>query len=592
MSDLKGRVLVTDCGSTTTKAILFERKGEGGGGGWRLSARAEAPTTVEKPFEDVTIGVRNAVENLEETTGLHLTGGDRFVNNREAVDAYLSTSSAGGGLQMLVSGLVRTMTAESAERAALGAGAIVMDVVAVDDGREAHEKIRRLRHLRPDIVLLAGGTDGGDTIHVVEAAELLVSAAPRPRFGDTMRLPVIYAGNKDAADEVQRLLSGLFDVTVVDNIRPSIDRENLGPVRNAVHEVFLRHVMSHAPGYRKLMEWTDLPILATPRAVGDMIEIIAQRQSKNVMAVDIGGATTDIFSVFDGVFTRTVSANLGLSYSVGNVVKSAGIDNILRWLPATTSASAAREILRNKMLRPTTIPQTMDDLYLEQAAAREALRLSLEHHKRLAISLRGAGRQRGIDEAFAKTEGGVALVDMMKLNLLIGSGGVLSHAPKRAQAMLMLLDSFQPSGITELAVDSVFMLPHLGAWAKRDEAAALSVLERDCLVPLGWCVAPVGSYKEGRECAVVKLDRGNGNVQEIKAVWGEVYRLELAAGEKAGLTVNPAGSVDVGAGPGANLRKEITGGVVGFVIDARGRPIQLPADTVPWNRKSAQVLGA
>jgi uncharacterized protein (TIGR01319 family) len=467
----------------------------------------------------------------------------------------------------------------------------VMDVVAVDDGREAHEKIRRLRHLRPDIVLLAGGTDGGDTIHVVEAAELLVSAAPRPRFGDTMRLPVIYAGNKNAADEVRRLLSGLFDVTVVDNIRPEIDRENLGPVRNAVHEVFLRHVMSHAPGYRKLMEWTDLPILATPRAVGDMIEIIGQRRTKNVMAVDIGGATTDIFSVFGGVFTRTVSANIGLSYSVGNVVKEAGIANIMRWMPVATSASAAREILRNKMLRPTTIPQTMDDLYLEQAAAREALRLSLEHHKRLAISLRGAGRQRGIDEAFAKTEGGVALVDMMKLNLLIGSGGVLSHAPKRAQAMLMLLDSFQPSGITELAVDSVFMLPHLGAWAKRDEAAALSVLERDCLVPLGWCVAPVGSYREGRECAVVKLNRVNGNSQEKKVVWGEILTFELAVGEKAELTVNPVSGVDVGAGPGERLRQEITGGVVGFVVDARGRPIQMPSEPVAWNQKSGEVLG-
>ena len=582
------RIIVTDCGSTTTKAILFRRDA----GGWRLFARAEAPTTVEKPFEDVTIGIRNAVENLEELTGLSLSSLEAPVNVPDAADAYLSTSSAGGGLQMLVSGLVRTMTAESAERAALGAGAIVVDVVAVDDGRRAYEKINRLRRLRPDIVLLAGGTDGGDAVHVVEAAEMLVSAAPQPRFGDTLKLPVIYAGNRDVADEVKRLLDNLFSVVVVDNIRPQIDVENLVPVRNAVHEVFLRHVMSHAPGYDKLMKWTQLPILPTPRAVGDMVEIIARRRSRNVMAVDIGGATTDVFSVFGGQFTRTVSANLGMSYSVGNVVREAGIDAILRWMPAAVSPSTAREILRNKMLRPTTIPQSLDDLALEQAAAREALRLSLEHHRRLAVSLRGAQRERGLDEVFSGSEGGEALVDMMKLGLLIGSGGVLSHAPKRSQAMLMLIDAFQPQGLTELAVDSVFMLPHLGIWAKLDENAALEVLERDCLVPLGWCVAPVGRFSEGRECAEITLDRGGGNVDTHTVEWGEIIRFHLEPGGKAQLTVTPRRGVDVGTGPGNEVKAEITGGVVGVVMDARGRPISLGADTVAANARAIRALGA
>ncbi|MBN1807719.1 MAG: glutamate mutase L [Planctomycetes bacterium] len=588
MSGSADRLVVTDCGSTTTKAILFERND----GGWRLAARAEAPTTVEKPFEDVTIGVRNAVENLEEITGLRLSGSDRPVDVPGSAAAYLSTSSAGGGLQMLVSGLVRTMTGESAERAALGAGAIVMDVVAVDDGRRPHEKIRRLRRLRPDIVLLAGGTDGGDAVHVVEAAELLLSAAPQPRFGDTLRLPVIYAGNRDAAAEVERLLKDAFDVVVVDNIRPVIERENLGPVRSAVHEVFLRHVMSHAPGYGKLMDWTDLPILPTPRAVGDMIELVAARQHRNVMAVDIGGATTDVFSVFGGVFNRTVSANLGMSYSVGNVLKEAGILNVLRWLPSAADPASAREVLRNKMLRPTTIPQTMDDLHLEQAAAREALRLSLDHHGKLAVSLRGAQRERGMDEAFAGGEGGEDLVDMMKLDLLIGSGGVLSHAPRRSQAMHMLLDAFQPKGVTHLAVDSVFMLPHLGAWSRRDEDAAVSVLEKDCLVPLGACIAPVGRFRQGSECVRISAPRAPGGSMDLSVAWGEIKRVELPAASSIDVSIRPARGVDVGAGPGEPLQTALSGGAVGLVVDARGRPLVFPDDSPSSNRRAASALGA
>src|SRR5437867_11736418 len=154
-------ILATDCGSTTTKAILIERQGDR----YRLVVRGEAPTTVEAPFEDVTRGVLNAVREVEELSGRKILDGERIISPRcgaDGVDLYLSTSSAGGGLQMMVSGLVLQMTGESAQRAALGAGAIVMDVIALNDGRRPYEKIRRLRQLRPDMILLSGGTDGGD----------------------------------------------------------------------------------------------------------------------------------------------------------------------------------------------------------------------------------------------------------------------------------------------------------------------------------------------------------------------------------------------------------------------------------------------
>src|SRR5215475_7490065 len=129
-------ILATDCGSTTTKAILIQQID----GVYRQTHRGEAPTTVEAPFDDVTVGVINAVTEVQELAGRRLIGEDgRIILPRqgdEGVDLYLSTSSAGGGLQMLVAGVVRTMTAESAERAALGAGAIVMDVLCSNDSRK------------------------------------------------------------------------------------------------------------------------------------------------------------------------------------------------------------------------------------------------------------------------------------------------------------------------------------------------------------------------------------------------------------------------------------------------------------------------
>jgi uncharacterized protein (TIGR01319 family) len=566
-------VIATDCGSTTTKAILIERNAAGE---YRLVCRGEAPTTVEAPVEDVTRGVINAVRELEELRGRPLlTGGGELARPQRGdagADLYVSTSSAGGGLQMVVAGVVKNMTAESAARAALGAGAIVMDTLASNDRRLPHERIERIRQLRPDMILLAGGTDGGTRKHVVAMAELLRAAQPRPRLGAAFDLPVIYAGNRAVRADVARLLEGRVALQVVDNVRPSLDREELGPARDAIHELFLEHVMRQAPGYARLMTWTDVPILPTPGAMGLMIQALAARDGCDVVGVDIGGATTDVFSVFGGVFNRTVSANLGMSYSVSNVLAEAGIAAIQRWVPFELDAAELRDRIGNKMIRPTTIPQTLDELKIEQALAREALRLSFAQHAQFAVRLRGAQRAGSLDVGMDGDEP-ETLVDLMKLELLVGSGGVLSHAPRRAQAMMMMIDAFAVEGVTELAVDSIFMMPHLGALSTVHPAAATEVFEKDCLVHLGTCVAPVGG-KPGR--ALLELTLG-GRTERL--AHGELRLVPLAAGARVEATLSPARGVDVGAGPGKPLRRQLRGGVVGLVLDGRGRrPLLIPAD--------------
>ncbi len=572
------RVIATDCGSTTTKAILIEKKEEG----YRLITRGEAPTTVEAPYEDVTKGVLNAFREVEELTGITILDGETIIkpkkDEKTGVDIYVSTSSAGGGLQMLVCGVVKSMTAESAARAALGAGAIVMEVIASNDGRMPHERVELIRRLRPDMILLAGGVDGGTIKHVVELAELIKAADPKPRFGTGYKLPVIYAGNKDAREEIQKILGDKVALYIVDNIRPVLERENLGPARHKIHDLFMEHVMQHAPGYKKLMSWTDHPIMPTPGAVGLLVEKVARSENIDVLGVDIGGATTDVFSVFGGVFNRTVSANLGMSYSISNVLVSAGVENILRWVPFSIDENDLKNRIRNKMIRPTTIPQTLEELIIEQAIAREALRLAFEHHKTMAVGLKGVQQERTISEAFAQTLSGATLVDMMSLALIIGSGGVLSHAPRRVQSALMMLDAFQPEGVTMLSVDSIFMMPHLGVLSEVNEKAATEVFDRDCLIRLGSSICPVGLDKEGKKCLDIVILKKDGTRIERSVNFGELVRIPLEVGEKAKAIIEPTKNFDVGAGKGKRLETEIEGGVVGLIIDCRGRPLNIPSD--------------
>jgi len=584
-------ILATDCGSTTTKAILIEKKGDE----YRLIVRGEAPTTVEAPFEDVTKGVLNAIEEVEELSGKKFIEDGHLItpqrDEKTGADVYVSTSSAGGGLQMMVGGLVLSMTAESAKRAALGAGAIVMDAIATNDGRLPHEKILRIRQLRPDMILLAGAVDNG-TEHskakVVELAELIAAANPKARLGAQYQLPIVYAGTKDARKEVDEVLGKKTALKIVDNIRPVLERENLLPARNEIHEQFMEHVMKNAPGYKKLMSWTDAPIMPTPGAVGYIMQIIARMEHINVVGVDIGGATTDIFSVWhhhdaqldkwEETFNRTVSANLGMSYSVSNVLAEAGLEKIMRWVPFHFNERELRNRIKNKMIRPTTIPQSLEELIIEQAIAREALRLAFIQHKEFAQELKGISTAKDISKAFSQAVD-KSIVKMPELNMLVGSGGVLSHGPRRSQSMLMMIDSFLPEGITRMAVDSIFMMPQLGVLAniqkpefeESAKKAAVEVFHKDCLIKLGTCIASKTAPKKPRRVMTITFTMPDGKTMEKSYSRGEMELIPLGLDQKARVRIVPERGIDVGAGPGRVLEGEAEGGVVGVVVDARGR---------------------
>ena len=568
-------ILATDCGSTTTKAILIQRVD----GEYRQTHRGEAPTTVEKPFADVTMGVINSVTEVAELADRRLVDDQGRIiqpaTENEGCDLYISTSSAGGGLQMMVAGVVAQMTAASAKRAALGAGAIVMDVIAANDKRRPHEQIQRIRELRPDMILVSGGTDGGNTTQVVQIAELIAPAKPQPRFGSEFTLPLIFAGNKDAAPLVEKAFDESIDLSIVENLRPTLEQENLGPARDAIHDMFLEHVMAHAPGYDKLMGWTDAPIMPTPGAVGNILQTIAERQRINVVGVDIGGATTDVFSVFDETFNRTVSANLGMSYSISNVCAEAGMANILRWVHFDMDERELHNRVKNKMIRPTTIPQSKEALIFEQAVAREALRLAYIQHKEFATTLKGVQQQRTVGDTFSQQTGGQTIVNNMKLDLLVASGGVLSHAPRMHQTAALLIDAFEPEGFTTLAKDSIFMMPHLGVLAQVHPKASLEVFTRDCLVYLGTCVAAKGLGKPGRPCFEYQITGDTLN-ESGTINFGDVKLLPLGPDETAQVTIEPARGFDFGAGPGKQVQRKVTGGTVGLFLDGRGRPLILP----------------
>jgi len=468
---------ITDVGSTTTKALLFLRRA----GAWSC-LRYETPTTVEKPHEDVTVGVLEALRGLEHRSGRTL------VRDGAPAVPYLTTSSAGGGLAMVVTGLVYNLTAGTAHRAALGAGAIVLEVISMDDGRTPYRKIEDLKRLRPDMVLVAGGFDGDAVSAPVFLAELLLEAGLHPKLNPASRLPVIYAGNVHATEHVRDAFGDRFMFRAVPNVRPELERENLEPARAAIHDLFMEHVMSQAPGYEKLKEWVAAPIVPTPAAFGSILKLLSTATGRRIMAVDAGGATTDVFTARAGEVFRTVSANLGLSYSILNVAELAGITPIRQLYHPHLTDADMWNLIGNKHVSPTRLARTPDEMLAEWAAAAVAIREAVRQH----LALRDGAKQetgpvrRDLDELlkgprieprpatpFTNTE----------CDLLIGSGGILSHSPRPAAAAV-LLDALSPADGVELAVDSEFMFPHLGALVQVDPKLAVELVQHLGIVKL------------------------------------------------------------------------------------------------------------
>ncbi len=309
---MKIEVLTLEVGSTITKANGFVRLPAGG---FEHVAQGFAPTSVAEG--DVGAGVDAALADLRARSGLDAAGAETFVN-----------SSAAGGLRMTVHGLTMSMTARAAHEAALGAGGIVKLVTA---GELKAWELDEVREIRPNLVLLAGGVDHGETGIVLGNAEKLAGLV-----GSGLRVPVLYAGNAALRKPVRAIFKAAgVELHLAENVFPDVDVLHVEPLRRLVHEAFGRHIV-HAPGMARLATLTRHGILPTPGAVLRAAELFAE-VAGDCLVFDVGGATTDVHSVTEGSTQwhsrlvepeprakRTVEGDLGVFVNARNVVELAG----------------------------------------------------------------------------------------------------------------------------------------------------------------------------------------------------------------------------------------------------------------------------
>jgi uncharacterized protein (TIGR01319 family) len=395
--------LLIDFGSTFTKILAVDLAAE------EILAYAQSCTTVET---DIMVGLRRALDLLP----LHLQGAP--------YECRLSSSSAAGGLGMITIGLIPELSAEAARRAALGAGAKVVKVYSF---RLSRRELEELVGLKPDILLLAGGTDGGNREVILDNARLLAASG--------IQCPVLIAGNKAAADEVQSILSAAGKITLLtDNVMPEVNVLNVEPVREMIRKVFIERIVE-SKGLKKAEEFVGGILMPTPTAVLRAAQLLSQGTGSekglgDLVIVDIGGATTDVHSIGAGnpvqpgvvrkglpepLTKRTVEGDLGLRYNAGTILKLCGEGRILQHASLFQKDLAPR--LEKLSQCVEVLPQTAEDQDLDFALAACAARAAMERHAGSIESLWGPQGQYYVQ--YGK--------DLTGVEHLIGTGGIFIH---------------------------------------------------------------------------------------------------------------------------------------------------------------------
>ncbi len=557
-------LLAVDVGSVHTRASLFDVVDNQ----YRLVATGRSLSTATTPLLDISEGVRMAMDQIQTITGRRLLDDqDGLImpssSQGAGVDVFVVTSSAGPRLRAVLVGLTPGVSLESGRRLATSSYLEVVEEIGLADRRREDERIDLILAARPDLILIVGGTDGGADESVLRLVEGVASAAGLRPGGQSPR--VLFAGNRQLGAAIVERFADQSSVSLSPNVRPSLENEDLTSARNRMAEVIADLRSSRISGFDLMRQWSGGYVMLTADAFGRVIRHLsrAYEARKGVLGVDLGASQTTIAAAFGGDLRLTVRTDLGLGAPLPALLRSASIDAITRWLPTDMADDLVRDYIFNKSLQPQTIPMEKDELHLEFALARQLLQTAL-----------GLARA-----AWPQDKNGRGSQLLPAMEPILAGGGVLSRAPRPGYAALALLDSLQPTGITTLVLDPYGLTPALGAAAAVLPMVTVQVLESGSFVSLGTVVSPLGGGRAGRPVARVKLEREGQPALEGEVRLGQLVVLPLGQGEVGRLTLRPERGFDVGFGAyGKAGTLKVTGGAVGLIIDARGRPLALPKD--------------
>lgn len=558
-------ILAVECGSITTRAILIEQvKGR-----YRLTASGQTASTYGPTQQDITVGIIEAIRQIEQSTRriLLAPGGWPLTpqnNKRQGIDAYVTVCSAGEPLNLSVVGLTSDMSLAGAKQIASQTYTSLASIITLDAPPQysfagkfpyplfsPEARIYALQNSESDVIMLVGGTENGAEKPLQALINTVAIALQTDRRGGVPH--ILYAGNSALRNSMAEIIAPLATWNAVENIQPTAGLKNLSPAQQALESLYVQRKLFQLPGFQKLSNWSKHPVIPAYKSFERVITYLSRQNSKNVLGVNIGSRATIISACGPDFQETTVNGEAGVGHSIPALLKATQLDNIKQWLPYPLDSKSLYNQLLNKALYPGSIPTNNDNLLLEQALAKECIQLASQplqsrHPQKL-------------------------------WNLIIGAGQTLIGAPHPGHAALTLLNGLEPWGITSLVLDIGQATGILGAVAPVQPEAAVVVAARDTFLNLGTVIAPRGRGSVGKTALTIRVRPAAGPTEDIDVSGGEIKVIPLSPGQKATLEIRPTRNYDIGGGqPGQGITTEVEGGILGIIVDARGRPLVLPRD--------------
>jgi len=557
-------MLAVDVGEVNTRAVLFDVVE----GRYRFLAIGTSRTTAQAPYNNIEEGVRRAITNLEDVSGRELIGSDDLLIipgmlDGSGIDLFVATISAGPPLKVIAVGLLEDISLASAKRLASTTYAQVVDTLGLNDRKKPEERLDTILRHKPDLIIIAGGTENGATnsvLRLVESVGLACSLMPTEQ-----RPEILYTGNQALVPEVEKRLSSLSKFFYSPNVRPGLEVEQLSPAHTRMDEIYRSVRSMRIPGVIDLDEWSGKRLTPTSTAFARITRFLSKvyDPTKGVLGIDVGASATTIAAAFDGDLALGVYPEYGLGQGLPGLLENTSSEEIQRWIPLEVGDDYIRDYVFNKRIYPASIPVSKEDLAIEQALARQAIRS--------AIFTAAAGFPKRIGRS------GEGLLPWFEP--ILATGSVLTQAPSPGNSLLTLLDAAQPTSITTLVLDQSNLAAPLGAAATINPTLAVQVLESSAFLSLATVITPISSARPGTPILRLRVTYESGDETSFDIKQGTLEALPIPMGEAARLHLQPLHRAEVGmGGPGRGGSVRVVGGMLGVIIDARGRPLRLPRD--------------
>ncbi len=558
-------VLAIDVGSVHTRAYLFEIAGDS----YRFIAQGVARTTAEYPVHDIGEGIVFAIQQLEEITGHQVLGPDgRFIipslPGGQGVDALTATLSAGPTIKVVCAGLLGDVSVISAEHLAKTGYTRILDRVSINDARSMDEQIDAILHIMPDAIILAGGTEDGARRamrRVLTTLGLSCSLLPPEK-----RPEVLFTGNQFIRGDIKGVLEASVPLTIAPNIRPQPEIEVLDPAQAAFVEIMERLRFRQVMGAADLNNLVGGRLMPTASSFGRMIRFLGKiyQSPRGVLGIDMGASQTTIALAKGGRLNLRVCQPGSDKLNPLEAMYQIPIQDLLGWIGYNLSEEYIRDYLVNKVIYPATIPTTQEDLAIEYSFARYRLRNAVSQ---FAASYPGLnfGYRNGLAPGFEP---------------ILISGTTLTSTPTLASSLLMILDGLQPTGLTTIVLDQNHLLPVLGSAGSLTPALPVEVLETGMLFNLCALIAPISQKRPGTTIMTIHVITEDQQEIDMEVQQGTLTVIPLAQGESAQLFIDIHEKDQSGLSGSKSGGYKVTAGALGIVIDARGRPLNMPTEIV------------